>query len=56
MRLKAAGKPGKVVVCAVMRKLLRIMFAVLKTGRPFEFNFKSSRPPATPPVVALIPT
>lgn len=35
-RLRAAGKPGKVVVVAVMRKLLRIMFAVLKSGRPFE--------------------
>jgi transposase len=32
-RLKAAGKPGKVVVGAIMRKLLRIMFAVLKAGR-----------------------
>ncbi len=43
-RLKAAGKPGKVVVGAVMRKLLRIMFAVLKTRRHFEIDFKSSRP------------
>lgn len=43
-RLRAAGKPGKVVVGAVMRKLLRIMFAVLKSGRPFELEFKSSPP------------
>jgi transposase len=50
-RLKAAGKPGKVVVGAVMRKLLRIMFAVLKTGKPFEIEFKSQRPlPAMPSV------
>jgi transposase len=43
-RLKAAGKPGKVVVCAVMRKLLRIMFAVLKSGQEFQIDFKSKRP------------
>lgn len=41
-RLKAAGKPGKVVVGAVMRKLIRIMFAVLKSGRPFDIEFKSA--------------
>lgn len=43
-KLKDAGKPGKLVVGAVMRKLLRIMFAVLKTGKPFELNYKSTRP------------
>ncbi|MFA6211571.1 MAG: hypothetical protein WC714_19190 [Candidatus Obscuribacterales bacterium] len=43
-RLRAAGKPGKVVVGAVMRKLLRLMFAVIKTGRHFDVDFKSSRP------------
>lgn len=43
-RLRAAGKPGKVVVCAVMRKLLRVMFAVLKSGKPFDSDFKSVRP------------
>ncbi len=43
-RLKSAGKPGRVVVCAVMRKLLRIMYAVLKSGRPFDYNFKTTRP------------
>lgn len=43
-RLKAAGKPGRVVVCAVMRKLLRIMFAVLKSGKPFDVNFQSTKP------------
>lgn len=40
-RLKSAGKPGKVIVCAVMRKLLRLMFAILKSGKPFDVNFKS---------------
>lgn len=48
-KLKDAGKPGKLVVGAVMRKLLRIMFAVLKSGRPFELNFKSTRPGLQPP-------
>lgn len=43
-RLKAAGKPGRVVVGAVMRKLLRIMFAVLKSGRPFDTEYHSNRP------------
>jgi len=43
-RLRAAGKPGRVVVCAVMRKLLRIMFAVLKSGQAFDLNFRSARP------------
>jgi transposase len=46
LRLKAKGKPGKVVVCAVMRKLLRIMFAVLKSGKPFDVEFKSQVPVA----------
>jgi transposase len=54
-RLKAAGKPGKVVVCAVMRKLLRIMFAVLKNGQEFQIDFKSRRPPA-PTFPLLIPS
>jgi transposase len=52
-RLRAAGKPGKVVVGAVMRKLLRIMFAVLKSGKPFEIGFKSQRPSATLPSVPV---
>jgi transposase len=43
-RLKLAGKKPKVVVCAVMRKLLRIMFAVVKHGRPFENDYRSSPP------------
>lgn len=49
-RLKLAGKPGKVVVGAVMRKLLRIMFAVLKSGRPFDVEFRSSRTEFVPKI------
>jgi transposase len=39
-RLKAAGKPGKSCVCAAMRKLIHIAFAILKSGRPFDPEYK----------------
>src|SRR4030066_2296635 len=35
-RLKANGKNGKVIVCAAMRKLVHIIYGVLKTGQPFN--------------------
>lgn len=35
-RLKANGKNGKAIVCAAMRKLLHIVYGVLKSGRPFD--------------------
>jgi hypothetical protein len=35
-RLLARGKNGKVVVCAVMRKLVHLIVSVLKSGRPFD--------------------
>jgi transposase len=35
-RMKAAGKPGKVIVMAVARKLLTIANAVLRSGEPFR--------------------
>ena len=35
-RLLARGKNGKVVVCAVMRKLVHLIVGVLKSGRPFD--------------------
>lgn len=37
-RLKANGKPGKSYVCAAMRKIVHIAFAILKSGRPFDPN------------------
>ncbi len=40
-RLKQAGKPSKVIICAVMRKLLRIIYAVVRSGKPFDSNYKS---------------
>jgi transposase len=39
-RLKAAGKPGKSYVCAAMRKLIHIAFAILKSGKPFDPRYK----------------
>lgn len=35
-RLRARGKLGKVIVVAAMRKLLHIVYGVLKSGRTFE--------------------
>jgi transposase len=35
-RMKAAGKPGKVIVMAVARKLLTIANAVLRSDKPFR--------------------
>jgi transposase len=37
-RLRAAGKRQIVVVVAVMRKLVHLMFGVLKSGRPFDLT------------------
>ncbi len=34
-RLKAQGKPGKVIVVACMHKLLAIAYGVLRSGQPF---------------------
>lgn len=35
LKLRAAGKPGKCAVAACMRKLLHIIFGVLRTQQPF---------------------
>ncbi|CAO4840737.1 MAG: hypothetical protein CNLJKLNK_00243 [Holosporales bacterium] len=35
-RLKEKGKKSKVIVVAVMHKILRIVFAILKKGVPFD--------------------
>lgn len=35
-RLKKAGKPNMVIIGAVMRKLLHIIYGVLKSGMPFN--------------------
>lgn len=38
-RLKTAGKPPKVIIIALMRKLLTIAQAILKSGQPFNPTF-----------------
>lgn len=35
-RLQAAGKPPKVIIVALMRKLIAIAQAILKSGKPFD--------------------
>jgi len=35
-RLKATGKPPKVIIVALMRKLVAIAQAILKSGKPFD--------------------
>jgi len=39
-RLKEKGKNGKVIVCAIMRKLVHVIFGVLKSGKKFDPNYK----------------
>jgi transposase len=43
-RLRAAGKPAKVIICAVMRKLLRIIFAVLRSDAPYVLDCDTTPP------------
>ena len=38
-RLLAAGKPKLAVLAAVMRKLLHLIYGILKSGRPFDPDF-----------------
>ena len=38
-RLKEKGKNGKVIVCAIMRKLVHLIFGILKSGKPFDQNY-----------------
>lgn len=38
-RLENAGKPKKVIICAVMRKMVRLMYAVVSTGKPFDLHY-----------------
>jgi transposase len=38
--LKKSGKPPKVIIGAVMRKLFRIIYAVIKSERPFDITYQ----------------
>ena len=35
-RMTEAKKPGRVIICAIMRKLIRLMFTILKSRKPFD--------------------
>jgi len=39
-RLKERDKNGKVIVCAIMRKLVHVIFGILKSGKKFDPNYK----------------
>lgn len=52
-RLAERGKAKMAIVCACMRKLLHLVYGVLKTGLPFDPNYHSAR--ATQPVKVLQP-
>jgi len=41
-KLLTKGKPKKVALCAVMRKLLVIAYGVLKSGKKFDVNYKTN--------------
>ncbi len=40
-KLVAKGKPKKVALVAVMRKLLVLAYGVLKSGKPFDVNYQN---------------
>ncbi len=42
-RLRAKGRTGKYVVVAAMRKLLRLIYGVLKHGKPFDASWPNQR-------------
>jgi transposase len=43
-RLRAAGKRPKVVIAAVMRKLLLLAWAILRSGRPYSPASRAAAP------------
>lgn len=42
-RLKAKHKPSKVIIVAVMRKLLHIAYGVIKNNKPFDPDFATTQ-------------
>lgn len=42
-RLLAKGKPKMLAICAVMRKLLHIIYGVLKSEIPFDVNYEATK-------------
>ena len=54
-RLQVADKPGKLIVGAAMRKLLRIVFGVFHSGRPFDASVCPARETCSQAPSALRP-
>ena len=48
-RLQQKGRSGKYVVVAAMRKLLRLIYGVIKQGQPFDSNWITSAATHSPP-------
>jgi transposase len=48
-RLRDRGKASMTVICAVMRKLLHLCYAVLRSGQAFDPHYHSKKNPATQP-------
>ena len=42
-RLEVAGKPTMLIIGAIMRKLIHIIYGVLKSGKPFDINLAMGR-------------
>jgi len=56
LRLQRKGRSGKYIVVAAMRKLLRLIFGVVKQGQPFDPKWSNPNAPqakAQEPVAAL---
>jgi transposase len=51
-RLKAKGRSGKYIVVAAMRKLLRQIFGVIKSGQPFDAQWSTRSTPSAQPALA----
>lgn len=43
-RLREKGKSEKVIIGAVMRKLMHLAYGVLKHQTPFDPNYRQSKP------------
>jgi transposase len=54
-RLEERGKVKMAIVCACMRKLLHLVYGVLKTGLPFDPNYELKRLQSAKPVKVLQP-
>jgi transposase len=54
-RLAKAGKAKMAIVCACMRKLLHLVYGVLKSGRPFDPDYQPKRVRSAQPKKELQP-